>query len=96
MDLPYELPSSLFLPAPWTLLATRPADPLGARKMGVAREYVGCVFGTLMDTARGQPMVGDETKMARMGQRYNADGRGSEVGAVASCFSAAGLWEKGN
>ena len=43
---------------------------------------MGCVFGALVETAKGPRYIGGETKMARKGQRYDADGRGSEVVAV--------------
>ena len=38
-------------------------------------EYVGLVF----DTKHGPAYKGGETKMARYGQKYDADGRGSEM-----------------
>ena len=60
-----------------------------AERLGIEREYVGCVFGALVETAKGPRYIGGETKMARKGQRYDADGRGSEVVAVAR--SEAGL-----
>ena len=44
-----------------------------------------------MQTAKGIRHVGGETKMQRMGQRYDADGRGSEVVAVARSESGLDL-----
>ena len=52
--------------------------------LGIEREYVGCVFEAIVETACGAQHIGGETKMARMGQRYDADKRGSEVVVVAS------------
>ena len=55
------------------------------RAFGIEREYVGCVFGASVLTAKGPRQVGGTTKTARAGQRYDADGRGSEVVALAEC-----------
>ena len=50
-------------------------------------DYLGIMFGRPVTTARGESWLGGHTKTAREGQKFDADGRGSDVVYCASTKS---------
>ena len=54
-----------------------------ARALNLQRWYLGIAFGEQVLTARGLRTVGAMTKVSRRGQKFDADGRGSDVVIVA-------------
>ena len=54
-----------------------------ARALHLRRWYLGIAFGEQVLTARGLRTIGAMTKVSRRGQKFDADGRGSDVVIVA-------------